>query len=80
VVLLPFDRARLRARNAIDDAEQLTEAARLSPSQRIEQSLELSQLVIDLARAAGAPEGQREVELAEKARLFVAPLRASAPK
>lgn len=79
-MLLPFDRARLRARNAIDDAEQLLEAARLSPSQRTEQSLELSQLVIDLARAAGAPEALREIELAEKARLFVAPLRALAPR
>lgn len=75
-MILPFDRERLRARNALDDAEAREDAARRTPAERVLRSLELSQLVRDLARAAGTLEPvDAEADLAEKARTWVTPLR-----
>jgi hypothetical protein len=75
-VILPFDRARLRERNALDDAEDQAAAAQRSPGERVEISLDLSQLVRDLAHATGADRAvARNADLAEKARLYAAPLR-----
>jgi hypothetical protein len=75
-VILPFDRERLRERNALDDAQDRAEARRRSPAERVESTLELSQLVRDLSHATGSDERvDREAELGEKARLYTAPLR-----
>jgi hypothetical protein len=75
-VLLPFSRNRLRERNAIDAAEELAEARRRSPSERLEQTLELSNLVRELARATGADRlADEHADLEEKARLYAEPLR-----
>ena len=75
-MILPFDRKRLQERNALDDAEDRADAARRSPPERVELSLELSQLVRELALATGAnlPIDER-ADLAEKARLYATPLR-----
>lgn len=75
-MILPFDRARLRERNALDDAQDRAEARRRSPAERVESTLELSQLVRDLSHATGSDELVDEEEaLREKARLYAAPLR-----
>jgi hypothetical protein len=75
-MILPFDRARLRERNALDDAEDREDAARRSPAERVEISLELSQIVRELAHAAGTDQsGDDHADLAEKASLYAAPLR-----
>jgi hypothetical protein len=75
-VILPFDRKRLQERNALDEAEDQADAARRTPPERVELSLELSQLVRDLALAAGANQPTNEhADLVEKARLYATPLR-----
>ena len=75
-MILPFDRARLRERNALDDAEDQAAAAQRSPGERVELSLDLSQLVRELAHATGADRAAAtHADLAEKARLYAAPLR-----
>ena len=75
-VILPFDRKRLRERNRLDEAEDRADAAQRSPPERVELSLELSQLVRDLSLATGAEEPADErADLAAKARLYAAPLR-----
>ena len=75
-MILPFNRARLRERNALDDAEEREEAARRSPAERVAISLELSQLIHDLSRAAGTDRSDDDHDdLAEKASLYAAPLR-----
>ena len=48
-VILPFNRARLRERNALDDAEDQAAAAQRSRGERVELSLDLSQLVRAIA-------------------------------
>lgn len=80
-MILPFDRSRLRLRNALDDAEAIADAARRSPAERVQVSLDLSQLVRELARAAGTDQlVDYRADLAEKARLYVTPLRALAAR
>jgi hypothetical protein len=75
-VILPFNRARLRERNVLDDAQDQAAAAERSPGERVEASLGLSQLVRDLAHATGADQAATaDSDLAEKARLYAAPLR-----
>lgn len=75
-MILPFNRARLRERNALDDAQDQAAAAERSPGERVEASLDLSQLVRDLAHATGADQAAAaRSDLAEKARLYAAPLR-----
>jgi hypothetical protein len=75
-VILPFDRARLALRNTLDDAEERDAAASLGVSGRALASLGLSELVRELSRAAGTQgHVERQDELAEKARLYVLPLR-----
>lgn len=71
----PFDRGRLRERNVRDQAEERATAARLSPSERLEQTLELSQLVRALSHATGSDVSIPETDLVEKARLYAHPLR-----
>lgn len=75
-MILPFNRARLRERNALDEAEDREDAARRSPAERVAISLELSQLVCDLSHAAGTDRSDDDhADLAEKASLYAAPLR-----
>lgn len=75
-MILPFDRARLRVRNDLDEREEREDAARRSPAERVAASLSLSQLVRDLSLAAGTSESADEHDgLAAKARLYALPLR-----
>ena len=75
-VILPFNRARLQERNALDEAEEQAAAARRTPGERVEMSLDLSQLVRELAHATGADQAaEMRSDLAEKAHLYAAPLR-----
>jgi hypothetical protein len=75
-VIPPFDRSRLRERNAIDDLEHRTEATSRSPAERVERALELSDLVRLLAHATGADQHiDDRSDLEEKARLYAEPLR-----
>lgn len=75
-MILPFDRERLRERNALDDAQARAEARRQSPAERVESTLELSQLVGILSHATGSDAlVDEEAEFGEKARLYAAPLR-----
>lgn len=75
-MILPFNRARLRERNALDDAEEQAAAAQRTPGERVEMSLDLSQLVRELAHATGADQAtSTRSDLAEKARLYAEPLR-----
>jgi len=67
---------RLRERNLVDRRQEIEEAARRSPSERLQQTLEISELVRRLAGATGArrrSEGLGRLE--EKARLLARPLR-----
>lgn len=75
-MILPFDRNRLRERNAIDELQHQDEAARQSPAEGVERTLEVSDLVRMLAHATGADESIEErADLEEKARLYAMPLR-----
>ena len=72
----PFDRKRLRERNAIDDMEHRADARSRSPAERVERALELSDLIRLLAHATGADQHIDErSDLEEKARLYADPLR-----
>ena len=74
-MILPFNRDHLRERNAIDLVDEIEEARRWSPAERVAQTLELSRLVQALAQAVGLEEPD---DLAEKAHLYVEPLRVAA--
>lgn len=75
---LPFDRARLRERNLLDDIEEIEQAARLSPEERIRLCLTMSAEARALALAfAGQVTMDEYDDVEEKARLWVAPLKAS---
>lgn len=75
-MILPFDRHRLRERNAIDDLQQQDEAARQNPAEGVERTLEFSDLIRQLAHGTGADELIDErADLEEKARLYAMPLR-----
>lgn len=67
---LPFDRARMRERNRLDDAGEIEQAARLTPAERFTRALDLCELCLSLAR--GNPTGfvPASETLAEKANLW----------
>jgi hypothetical protein len=76
-MLLPFRRDALRERARLDEADEADAYEHTTPSERIERSLELSELARELARAVGgAWTEQASAGLAEKARVYVAPMRA----
>ena len=83
-MILPFDRARLRERNALDDAEEREAARALSPGEGLLATIAVSQLVRDLARAAGAlpdqPPSRWADDLAGKAHLYAEPLELLMPR
>jgi hypothetical protein len=74
--MIPFHRDKLRERNALDEAEEIAEAALKTPSERLARTLELSDLVSALSRATGARALAPPSDLAEKSRLYARPLRA----
>ena len=79
IVLPPFDRDQLAKRNVLGEAQARGAAAHRSPRQGTLEVIELSEVVRQLALATGA--GQHPAEdLAEKARLYVTPLRAARAK
>jgi hypothetical protein len=74
---LPFDRERMRERNLLDDIDEIEQAIAQSPEERFAATLALSDLVLALFRGnPDAPVLDRLEDLEEKARLWVAPLRA----
>ena len=70
---------RLRAKGELDELDELAEARRESPEQRLALSLELCELTRELAEAASAA-WTRSLpnDLPDKAALYAAPLRAAA--
>jgi hypothetical protein len=78
---LPFDRERMRERNLLDDIDEIEQAARQTPSERLAAGLALSDLAIAMLRGnPDAPVLDRREDLEEKARLWAAPLQASAAR
>lgn len=76
IVILPFDRARLAKRNALDEAQEIEQSASLTPSERLEETFELSDFVLSLAEAAGTSAlADARNRLEDKARLYALPLR-----
>jgi hypothetical protein len=75
-VLLPFDRDQLRKRNAADVDAERTAASTRSPEQGFLDTLELSEVVSQLA-AATAGDQFLVNDLEAKARLYALPLRAA---
>jgi hypothetical protein len=75
-VTLPFDRDRLRERNSADESAQRAADAARSGEQSFLDTLELSEVVRQLA-AATVGDDPRPDDLEAKARLYVAPLRAA---
>lgn len=72
-VLLPFDRDKLRKRNRADVLAERAIASACTPEQGLTDAIELSQVVRSLAQATAGE--QSADDLAEKARLYVLPLR-----
>jgi len=71
---LPFDRARLTARNELDRQDAWRRARQRSPAERLRAEVELSDLVTEL-RAVPTTQRARRFVLAAKSRLWVAPLK-----
>lgn len=77
-MILPLRRDALRDRAALDEADEADAYEHTTPSQRILRCLELSELARELAHAvdsAFTPQPSADIE--EKARLYVAPMRAA---
>jgi hypothetical protein len=72
-VVLPFDRERLKTRNAIDSEQERAASERRSPVQSFVETLELCEVVGRLASATGSEPSPSDLEA--KARLYVRPLR-----
>jgi hypothetical protein len=53
-VKLPFNRELLEARNALDERDAAMAAVALTPSERLQQALDLSDAARSLARSVGA--------------------------
>ncbi len=63
------------AKRETDLVDDIREAEKLSVEERIEQALEMSEFLIEVARENGDPRGPSSLE--EKARLWAAPLQMS---
>ena len=74
-MLLPFDRERLKQRNALDVADELQASAGQTPSEKLLATIDLSEVVRELAAAAGSQPETSDLEL--KSHLYVRPLRAA---
>jgi hypothetical protein len=76
-MLLPFRREALRERTRLDEVDEADAHDQTTPSERIERCLELSDLARELAGAVGSAWiEQASASIEEKARIYVAPLRA----
>ena len=76
-VILPLRREALREREALDETDEAVAYAQETPGERLAMAIELSDLTRSLAEAAGAPwVAEPHDDLADKARLYAAPLRA----
>ena len=75
-MLPPFDREALKERNASDLAAERARAASRSPAEGLLDTLELSELVRELARASNA-DCPASHDLEAKADLYVRPLKAA---
>ena len=73
----PFDRERLKQRNALDVEQGALASAEKTPAERFEETIEVSELARELALATGTAAETDDLET--KARLFVRPLRAVTP-
>ncbi len=76
MVLLPFNRERLRERNDIENDAERRRVSESSPEKGFMETLEMSEIVRELAQATSA-ESSGTYDLAAKARLYVLPLRAA---
>jgi hypothetical protein len=75
-VLLPFKSGRLRERNAVDEAEDQADSALRSPAERVEITLQLSEVVRLFSHVTGAPQhASEDADLEGKARLYALLLR-----
>ncbi len=74
-MLLPFDRERLKQRNALDAEQDAAVSAETTPSQSFLETVEVSDLVRQLAIATGSDSAAGDLEA--KSRLYVRPLRAA---
>lgn len=72
----PFRREALRERARLDEADDADVYERTTPSERIERSLELSELARELAHAVGNTwTAHASADIEEKASRYVAPMR-----
>ncbi len=76
-MLLPFNRQSMRERNLLDQIESWKRAKHGSAAQRLRSELELCDLIRDLRHSPKTRAASRR-DLAEKARLWIAPLKAIA--
>jgi hypothetical protein len=72
-VKLPFDRARMRERNLLDDIDEIEQAARLTPEQRFIRALDLCEFCLSLGRANPTGTAPPSETLAAKAKLWTLP-------
>lgn len=73
-MLPPFDRERLKQRNSIDAKQEAATSGNKTAAQRFADTLEVSEVVRELAAATGTEVATNDLEA--KARLYVRPLRA----
>ena len=74
-MLLPFDRERLKLRNARDAEQEVAAAVEKTPEQGFVETIEVSEVVRQLAVATGSDSAASD--LAAKSRLYVGPLLAA---
>lgn len=76
-MILPLRRDALQERGRLDEADEDAAFARSTPSQRLELSVEISDLTRSLAESVGSAWVEEpSMVLENKARLYVTPLRA----
>jgi hypothetical protein len=74
-MILPFDRERLRRRNALDVEQEAAASAEKTSSQSFMESIEVSEVVRQLMIATGSESETSDLEA--KSRLYVRPLLAA---
>jgi hypothetical protein len=63
----------MRERNLLDETDEMSQAARLTPSERFSRALELSELCLSLARGNPSGSAPPSETLVDKARLWTLP-------
>jgi hypothetical protein len=74
-MILPFDRERLMRRNTLDAEQEVAACAEKTSSQSFMESVEVSEVVRQLAIATGSESETSDLEA--KSRLYVSPLLAA---